>query len=81
MQYPRKLYQSSMWISGLCLNSEEVITPYTDAVLALDTDRVTLSCNYTAGDTLQWYQQYPKSPPQLLVMELMSAKTPFYSRT
>ncbi|CAB1326176.1 unnamed protein product [Coregonus sp. 'balchen'] len=30
---------------------------------------VVLSCNYTSGDYLQWYRQYPKSAPKLLVTE------------
>lgn len=43
-------------------------------------DRVTLSCNYTSsGVTLQWQQQHPKSAPQLLVMEHMTAKTPEFT--
>ncbi|CAB1326154.1 unnamed protein product, partial [Coregonus sp. 'balchen'] len=61
------------------LSSEEVITPYTDVEVASERDRVTLSCNYTSGDTLQWYRQYPKSAPQLLVMEHMPATTPGFS--
>ncbi|XP_031665542.1 uncharacterized protein LOC116358549, partial [Oncorhynchus kisutch] len=52
------------------VSSEQVLTPYTDVEVASERDRVTLSCNYTASvNTLQWYRQYPKSEPQLLVME------------
>uniref|UniRef100_A0A8C8CQV6 Ig-like domain-containing protein n=1 Tax=Oncorhynchus tshawytscha TaxID=74940 RepID=A0A8C8CQV6_ONCTS len=59
--------------------SPQVITPYTDAVLALDGDRVTLSCNYSSGNYLQWYRHYLKSAPQLLVMEYMPGKTPGFT--
>ncbi|CAB1326140.1 unnamed protein product [Coregonus sp. 'balchen'] len=51
------------------ISSAEVIPPYTDVEMASERDRVTLSCNYTSDVTLQWYRQYPKSAPQLLVME------------
>uniref|UniRef100_A0A8K9V798 Ig-like domain-containing protein n=1 Tax=Oncorhynchus mykiss TaxID=8022 RepID=A0A8K9V798_ONCMY len=52
-----------------CLSSEQVLTPYSDVEVASERDRVTLSCNYSSGDTLQWYRQYPNSAPQLLVKE------------
>nr|ACI68467.1 T-cell receptor alpha chain V region RL-5 precursor [Salmo salar] len=52
------------------LSYEQVLSPYTDVEVASERDRVTLSCNYTSsGNTLLWYRQYPKSAPQLLVME------------
>uniref|UniRef100_A0A8K9V6G3 Ig-like domain-containing protein n=1 Tax=Oncorhynchus mykiss TaxID=8022 RepID=A0A8K9V6G3_ONCMY len=51
------------------VSSEQELTPYTDVEVSSERDRVTLSCNYTSGDTLQWYRQHPKSAPQLLVME------------
>uniref|UniRef100_A0A8C7LPJ3 Immunoglobulin V-set domain-containing protein n=1 Tax=Oncorhynchus mykiss TaxID=8022 RepID=A0A8C7LPJ3_ONCMY len=60
------------------LSSEQVLTPYTDVEVASERDRVTLSCNYTSGDTLQWYRQYPKSAPQLLINEYMD-NTPGFS--
>uniref|UniRef100_A0AAZ3Q075 Ig-like domain-containing protein n=1 Tax=Oncorhynchus tshawytscha TaxID=74940 RepID=A0AAZ3Q075_ONCTS len=51
-------------------DSEQELTPYTDVEVASERDRVTLFCNYTSsGVTLLWYRQYPKSAPQLLVME------------
>ncbi|XP_071218841.1 uncharacterized protein [Salvelinus alpinus] len=58
------------------LSSEQVLTPYTDVEVASERERVTLSCNYSSGVTPQWYQQYPQSAPQLLVMEHMLANTP-----
>ncbi|CAB1326170.1 unnamed protein product, partial [Coregonus sp. 'balchen'] len=51
------------------LSSEQVLTPYTNVEVASERDRVTLSCNYTSDVSLQWYRQYPKSAPQLVVME------------
>ncbi|XP_062337535.1 uncharacterized protein LOC134036555 [Osmerus eperlanus] len=52
--------------------SEDVITPFTDVVLALEGDRVTLSCNYSGTvNNLQWYLQNPRSVPQFLTMEHM----------
>uniref|UniRef100_A0A4W5PLW9 Ig-like domain-containing protein n=1 Tax=Hucho hucho TaxID=62062 RepID=A0A4W5PLW9_9TELE len=54
-------------------------TPYTDVDVASERDSVKLSCNYSSGDTLQWYRQYPKSPPHLLVMEHMPEKTPGFT--
>ncbi|XP_031665539.1 uncharacterized protein LOC116358547 [Oncorhynchus kisutch] len=54
----------------LGVSSEQVLTPYTDVEVASERDRVSLSCNYTSSvNTLLWYRQYPKSEPQLLVME------------
>uniref|UniRef100_A0A8C7HJR6 Ig-like domain-containing protein n=1 Tax=Oncorhynchus kisutch TaxID=8019 RepID=A0A8C7HJR6_ONCKI len=58
------------------VSSEQVLTPYTDVEVASERDRVTLSCNYSSGNTLQWYRQYPQSAPLLLVLEHMLAKTP-----
>ncbi|XP_055721766.1 uncharacterized protein LOC129813488 [Salvelinus fontinalis] len=70
------ILQSTMLFCSLLLffdligvRSEQVLTPYTDVEVASERDRVKLSCNYSSGDTLQWYRQYPKSAPQLLVME------------
>uniref|UniRef100_A0AAZ3S7S3 Immunoglobulin V-set domain-containing protein n=1 Tax=Oncorhynchus tshawytscha TaxID=74940 RepID=A0AAZ3S7S3_ONCTS len=60
------------------VRSEQVLTPYTDVEVSSERDRVTLSCNYTSGDTLQWYRQYPKSAPQLLLNEYMD-NTPGFS--
>uniref|UniRef100_A0A8K9UN40 Ig-like domain-containing protein n=1 Tax=Oncorhynchus mykiss TaxID=8022 RepID=A0A8K9UN40_ONCMY len=62
----------------LCFSSS-VLTPYTDVEVASERERVQLSCNYTSGVTVQWYQQHPKSAPKLLVMEHMTAKTPGFS--
>ncbi|KAL0966034.1 hypothetical protein UPYG_G00289850 [Umbra pygmaea] len=53
---------------------EQVITPYTDVKVSTEKDKVKLSCNYTSGNTLQWYRQYPKSEPQLLIREHMPVK-------
>uniref|UniRef100_A0A674F3I7 Ig-like domain-containing protein n=1 Tax=Salmo trutta TaxID=8032 RepID=A0A674F3I7_SALTR len=61
------------------LSCEQVLTPYTDVEVASERERVTLSCNYSSGVTLQWYRQYPQSAPQLLVMEHMLAKTPGFT--
>ncbi|KAL0966033.1 hypothetical protein UPYG_G00289840 [Umbra pygmaea] len=61
------------------LSSEEVITPYTDIFVATEKNKVEISCNYTSGDTLQWYRQYLKSAPQLLVMEHMPPTTPGFT--
>uniref|UniRef100_A0A4W5KP34 Ig-like domain-containing protein n=1 Tax=Hucho hucho TaxID=62062 RepID=A0A4W5KP34_9TELE len=61
------------------LSSEQVLTPYTDVEVTSERERVTLSCNYSYGVSLQWYRQYPKSAPQLLIMENMIAKTPGFS--
>ncbi|XP_067109126.1 uncharacterized protein [Osmerus mordax] len=58
--------------------SEDLITPFTDVVLALKGDRVTLSCNYSgAATSLQWYLQNPRSAPQFLTMEHMDNKPGF----
>ena len=55
-----------------------MITPFTDVVLGLEGDRVTLSCNYSGTVTsLLWYLQYPRSAPQFLTMEYMNNKPGF----
>ncbi|XP_078144023.1 uncharacterized protein LOC144542162 [Centroberyx gerrardi] len=51
-------------------SSEDLIKPFKDVMLALEGDRVTLSCNYSVSvDNLYWYRQYSSSSPQLLIME------------
>ncbi|XP_061098677.1 T cell receptor alpha variable 20 [Conger conger] len=47
------------------------ITSVTNAVQALESNSVTLSCNYTSsrtGDSLHWYRQYPRSKPEFLIL-------------
>ena len=65
----RLVLLKSVSICFTAVISEDIITPFTDSVLASEGKPVTLSCNYSAGDTLQWYRQYPKSFPYLLIME------------
>ena len=49
---------------------EEPISPLSDSVLALEGDSVTLSCKYKDTATrLYWYQQQPRSSPQILVTD------------
>ncbi|XP_078144025.1 uncharacterized protein LOC144542164 [Centroberyx gerrardi] len=51
-------------------SSEDLIKPFKDVMLALEGDRVTLSCNYSVSvKNLFWYRQYSSSSPQLLIME------------
>nr|ACI69114.1 T-cell receptor alpha chain V region RL-5 precursor [Salmo salar] len=59
------------------VSSEQLLTPYTDEEVASERDRVTLSCNYTSTGSILWYRQYPKSAPQLLVMEYADITTGF----
>ncbi|KAL0153922.1 hypothetical protein M9458_050771, partial [Cirrhinus mrigala] len=50
--------------------AKDVITPYSDAVFATETESVKLSCNYTGSvDSLHWYRQYAGSPPQFLILD------------
>ena len=50
---------------------EELISPLSDAVLALEGDSVTLSCKYLKTETrLFWYQQQPRSSPRFLISDL-----------
>ncbi|XP_056324804.1 uncharacterized protein LOC130237802 [Danio aesculapii] len=50
--------------------AKDVITPYSDAVFASETESVKLSCNYTGSvDSLHWYRQYPGSPPHFLILD------------
>ncbi|KAJ8011936.1 hypothetical protein DPEC_G00063490 [Dallia pectoralis] len=50
---------------------EEDINPVKTEEQVLEGDAVTLSCNYSgsyASDTLLWYQQYPGSEPEFLLL-------------
>ncbi|KAK2900796.1 hypothetical protein Q8A67_008911 [Cirrhinus molitorella] len=50
--------------------AEDVITPYSHAVFATDTDSVKLSCNYTGSAySLHWYRQYAGLPPEFLILD------------
>uniref|UniRef100_A0A673LG19 Ig-like domain-containing protein n=1 Tax=Sinocyclocheilus rhinocerous TaxID=307959 RepID=A0A673LG19_9TELE len=50
--------------------SKDVITPYSDAAFATETETVKLSCNYTGSvESLHWYRQYAGSPPQFLILD------------
>ena len=52
-------------------NCEESISPFSDAVLALEGNSVTLSCKYSErAISLHWYQQHPRSSPQFLISDL-----------
>ena len=65
-----------MLISGKC--SGEVITPFTDVVMALEGERVTLSFNYSGTSlSLFWYLQNPRSAPQFLTSDHMNNKPGF----
>uniref|UniRef100_A0A671Q1W5 Ig-like domain-containing protein n=1 Tax=Sinocyclocheilus anshuiensis TaxID=1608454 RepID=A0A671Q1W5_9TELE len=49
--------------------AKDVITPYSDAAFATETETVKLSCNYTGSvDSLHWYRQYAGSP-QFLILD------------
>ncbi|XP_056157914.1 uncharacterized protein LOC130133148 [Lampris incognitus] len=57
-------------VHGLEGLSEDSVTPFHDRILALEGDRVTLSCNYSVSiRSLYWYRQYSSSSPQLLITD------------
>ncbi|XP_062408113.1 polymeric immunoglobulin receptor-like [Sardina pilchardus] len=43
------------------------IMPNSAELHKVEGDDLTLSCNYSSGDYLQWYRQYPRSAPQFLL--------------
>ncbi|ROK90087.1 hypothetical protein DPX16_8963 [Anabarilius grahami] len=50
--------------------AKEVITPYSDAAFATETESEKLSCNYSGSvESLHWYRQYAGSPPQFLILD------------
>ncbi|KAL1280573.1 hypothetical protein QQF64_015173 [Cirrhinus molitorella] len=56
--------------------AKDVITPYSDAVFATETESVKLSCNYTGSvDSLHWYRQYAGSQPQFLILDYYGTPT------
>uniref|UniRef100_A0A674F562 Ig-like domain-containing protein n=1 Tax=Salmo trutta TaxID=8032 RepID=A0A674F562_SALTR len=42
-------------------------------VFGLEGDVINLSCNYSSASTLQWYHQYPGSPPIFLLLTGVSS--------
>ncbi|KAL0966031.1 hypothetical protein UPYG_G00289780 [Umbra pygmaea] len=61
-------------------SNENDIKPNSETEHVLEGSSVTLSCNYSGSVyTLQWYRQYPRSAPQLLVMEHMPPTTPGFT--
>jgi hypothetical protein len=59
----------TLFISGSSYK-EEIISATTEERVFGD-EGITLSCNYTASystDTLLWYQQYPRSKPEFLLL-------------
>ncbi|XP_078144024.1 uncharacterized protein LOC144542163 [Centroberyx gerrardi] len=58
--------------SALYYCAVDIIRPYTGEVVVLEGNPVTLSCNYSSGNTFQcdqfyWYRQDPGKPPQFLI--------------
>ncbi|XP_051984639.1 uncharacterized protein LOC127645164 [Xyrauchen texanus] len=50
--------------------ARDVIMPYSDAIIATESENVTLSCNYTGSvDSLHWSRQYTGLPPQFLILD------------
>ncbi|XP_045549618.1 uncharacterized protein [Salmo salar] len=69
---PMKMFYTillfSMFIGSS--NEEEIISATTEECV-FEGEGVTLSCNYTGSyttDTLLWYQQYPRSKPEFLLL-------------
>ncbi|CAB1326163.1 unnamed protein product [Coregonus sp. 'balchen'] len=69
---PDTLYTNlsrSLWINS-SIYEEEIISATTEERI-YESDGFTLSCNYTGSystDTLLWYQQYPRSKPDFLLL-------------
>uniref|UniRef100_A0A674F582 Ig-like domain-containing protein n=1 Tax=Salmo trutta TaxID=8032 RepID=A0A674F582_SALTR len=69
--YVVKIYLS---IFSGCRAEEKVTQPTEDImVFGLEGDVINLSCNYSSASTLQWYQQYPGSPPIFLLLTGVSS--------
>ncbi|XP_031418932.1 uncharacterized protein LOC116219585 [Clupea harengus] len=51
------------------------ITPNSVELNTVERDNLTLSCNYSSGNYLQWYRQYPRSAPQFLLFITSPDKT------
>ncbi|KAG9343107.1 hypothetical protein JZ751_014079 [Albula glossodonta] len=51
---------------------QDEITPTKREVHALESQNLTLSCNYTANNPtyLYWYRQYPRSKPEFIILTL-----------
>ncbi|CAB1326135.1 unnamed protein product [Coregonus sp. 'balchen'] len=73
---PDTLYTNlsrALWINSVLVETfyeEEIISPTTEERI-YESDGFTLSCNYTGSystDTLLWYQQYPRSKPEFLLL-------------
>ncbi|KAJ8274518.1 hypothetical protein COCON_G00091430, partial [Conger conger] len=58
---------------------QDVITPTSNTVHALEGNDIVLSCSYSVGggysSRLQWYRQYPRSKPQFLDHALERSQT------
>ncbi|KAJ8274522.1 hypothetical protein COCON_G00091470, partial [Conger conger] len=65
------LYCLILFSTMVGFSFQDGITPKTNAVQALESNSVTLSCNYTTSNTggsLHWYRQYPRSKPEFLIL-------------
>ncbi|KAG9331217.1 hypothetical protein JZ751_019730 [Albula glossodonta] len=51
---------------------QDEIKPTENEVRALESQKITLSCNYTfdSPNNLQWYRQYPRSKPEFIILTL-----------
>ena len=59
---------SFLWFKGVGLGNK--ITPDRTEVFTEEGLNVTLSCNYSSAESLQWYIQHPRSAPQFLLLVL-----------
>ena len=59
------LIRFPLYILG-CI-SANAITSNSAVVKTVEDFTITLSCNYSSGNYLQWYRQYPRSEPQFLM--------------
>ena len=51
------------------------ITPNSVELNTVEGDHLTLSCNYSSANSLQWCRQYPRSAPQFLLLIINPDKT------
>ncbi|TRZ04265.1 hypothetical protein DNTS_029949 [Danionella cerebrum] len=71
----KNLHSTFIGLLPALFTQADTITPDQTEVLVDETERISLSCQYSSAYSLLWYRQHQASPPQFLMLILQSTGT------